>query len=157
MPNQAQRFCTQELKVLTIHRYLKSIGIAEYQTFVGIRSDEPRRIAKISLQEDKLMPLSKTNITESDVFEFWNNQNFDLNLKKVSGASNCDLCFLKGTKILSSLIQEKPSRSIWWEKMEQKIGARFSKDRPTYKQMADYQKSQIELFVDESISCFCGD
>ena len=157
LPNQAQRFCTQELKVKTFDRYLKSIGWNQFVTFVGIRADEKRRVAKISQQEDKLMPLAKDNVSEKDVWEFWNKSIFDLKLPKQSGASNCDLCFLKGTAILTSLIQQNPSRTIWWEKQEEKIGARFSKDKPTYKQMANFNRDQSQLFIDQSIECFCGD
>jgi 3'-phosphoadenosine 5'-phosphosulfate sulfotransferase (PAPS reductase)/FAD synthetase len=157
LPNQSMRFCTQELKVKAIHRYLKSININEYTTLIGIRADEPRRVSKISSQEDKLMPLARENITEKDVWDFWNNNIFDLELPKQSGSSNCDLCFLKGTKILTSLIQQKPSRVEWWTKQEEKIGARFAKDRPTYAQMGKFNDDQQQLFIDESISCFCGD
>lgn len=157
LPNQSQRFCTQELKVKTIHRYLKSKGIKEYDTFVGIRADEPRRMAKISQQEDRLMPLARLGVSEKQVWDFWNNNIFDLELPKASGASNCDLCFLKGTNILTSLIQQKPSRTIWWEAQEEKIGARFSRDKPTYKQMASFNRDQGSLFIDQSIECFCGD
>lgn len=157
LPNQAQRFCTQELKVNTLDRYLKSIGIKEYDTFVGIRADEPRRVAKISQQLDKLMPLASSGVSEKVVWDFWNNNTFDLHLPKASGASNCDLCFLKGTAILTSLIQQNPLRTIWWEKQEAKIGARFSKDKPTYSQMAKFNREQTELFADATIECFCGD
>ena len=157
LPNQSMRFCTQELKVKAIHRYLKSIKIKEYATLIGIRADEPRRVAKISTQEDKFMPLARQGITEKDVWDFWNSNSFDLELPKQSGSSNCDLCFLKGTKILASLIQQKPSRVEWWAKQEAKIGARFAKDRPTYAQMGKFNDEQAQLFVDETIPCFCGD
>jgi 3'-phosphoadenosine 5'-phosphosulfate sulfotransferase (PAPS reductase)/FAD synthetase len=157
LPNQAQRFCTQELKVKTFDRYLKTIGWVDFTTFVGIRADEQRRVNKISKQEDKLMPLAKDGVSEKQVWEFWNNNSFDLELPKASGASNCDLCFLKGTGILTSLVQQNPNRTIWWEKQEEKIGARFSKDKPTYKQMANFNRDQSKLFIDESIECFCGD
>lgn len=157
LPNQAQRFCTQELKVKTFDRYFKSIGWSEFTTFVGIRADEQRRVSKISQQEDKLMPLARLGVSEKDVWDFWNNHSFDLQLPKSSGASNCDLCFLKGTAILTSLIQQNPERTIWWEKQELKIGARFSKDKPTYQQMAKFNREQSQLFSDLSIECFCGD
>jgi hypothetical protein len=41
--------------------------------------------------------------------------------------------------------------------MEKQIGGRFSKDKPTYKQMLQFTKDQASLFDDESIACFCGD
>ena len=101
--------------------------------------------------------VGREGITEKDVWDFWNDNSFDLELPKSSGASNCDLCFLKGTKILTSLIQQKPSRVEWWAKQEAKIGARFAKDRPTYAQMGKFNDEQSQLFTDETIPCFCGD
>lgn len=158
LPNMVARFCTAELKVMTIDRYLKSIGVDEYVTMVGIRADEPRRVAKMRGNKDiKLTPLADAGVTESMVWEFWNTQSFDLELPKVSGASNCDLCFLKGGGIIMGLIAQKPERAIWWAEMEEKIGGTFRSDRPSYKQMMQYTKDQQPLFVDETVPCFCGD
>ncbi len=80
LPNMVARFCTQELKVLAINRYLKSIGISDYITFVGVRADEPRRVAKIRKQEDKYLPLADVNITEKDVWEFWDKNGLSVRL-----------------------------------------------------------------------------
>ena len=158
LPNAVARFCTSELKVLPIDKYFKSIGVNEYETLVGIRADEPRRVAKMRLNKDvKLTPLATNGVTEKIVWDFWNKQPFDLELAKFSGASNCDLCFLKGAKILIGLVQQKPERAIWWADMEKQIGGRFSKDKPTYEQMMQFTKDQSSLFEDESIACFCGD
>jgi 3'-phosphoadenosine 5'-phosphosulfate sulfotransferase (PAPS reductase)/FAD synthetase len=158
LPNPVARFCTSELKVLAINRYMKSIGKPDYVSLVGIRADEPRRVAKMKTNKYEILtPLAIVGITEQDVWKFWNNNNFDLSLPKVNGASNCDLCFLKGTGILTGLITQKPERAIWWADMEKQIGSRFSKDKPTYEQMMKYNKDQVQLFDDESIACFCGD
>jgi 3'-phosphoadenosine 5'-phosphosulfate sulfotransferase (PAPS reductase)/FAD synthetase len=158
LPNSIARFCTTELKVLAIDRYMKSIGIDEYPTMVGIRADEPRRVAKMRTNKDeKLTPLATAKVTEAIVWDFWNSHSFDLSLVKASGASNCDLCFLKGGKILQGLIREKPERALWWAKMEKDIGGTFSKDRPNYQTLYDFSQSQMGLFDDDSIPCFCGD
>ena len=158
LPNMVARFCTAELKVLTIDRYLKTFGWDDYATMVGIRADEPRRVAKMRGNKDiKLTPLAEANVTEAEVWDFWSKQSFDLDLPKVSGVSNCDLCFLKGSGILMGLIAQRPERSIWWAEMENKIGARFRSDRPSYAEMTKYTQDQQVLFNDESIACFCGD
>ena len=161
LPNTMMRFCTQELKIFTIARYMKFLGYKDFETMVGIRADEPRRVAKVSANKygknEKTAPLAKDNVTQQIVWDFWNNNSFDLGLAKVSGASNCDLCFLKGSKILAGLVRENPSRADWWIKMENKIGARFSKDKPTYQQMKSFNESQSSMFNDETIPCFCGD
>ena len=157
LPNVVARFCTQELKVLTIDRYMKSIGKEDYMTMVGVRADEPRRVVKIRQQETKYCPLADDGITEKDVWDFWNKNNFDLELPKFSGASNCDLCFLKGSNILMGLVNQKPERVVWWAEMENVVGSKFRNDRPSYKEMMNFNRDQTRLFDDETIPCFCGD
>jgi hypothetical protein len=104
-----------------------------------------------------LTPLADAGVTESIVWDFWNKQPFDLGLPKISGASNCDLCFLKGAGIIMGLIAQKPERAVWWAAMEEKIGAKFRSDRPSYAQMMKFSKDQQPLFPDETIPCYCGD
>jgi 3'-phosphoadenosine 5'-phosphosulfate sulfotransferase (PAPS reductase)/FAD synthetase len=170
LPNPVTRFCTVELKIRTIHKYLKSLGWEhdENSDWIGIRADEPRRAAKVT--KDRI-PLFVDGVTAQDVGSFWNQQDFDLRLPNINGKTyhgNCDLCFLKGHPQTVSLISEKPDRAIWWIEQEAKIkstgqftgdGARFRKDRPSYKQMMEFAKTQTNLFEkeEETIPCFCGD
>lgn len=160
LPNPVARFCTAELKVLTIDRYLKSIGVEEYDTMVGIRADEQRRAAK--MRDSKLTPLVNAGVTQADVQAFWSGQSFDLGLEfrdGVTASGNCDLCFLKGAHQIQSLIAEKPERATWWAKQEELIGGTFRSDRPSYAQMARYAEQQTDMFdpKEEAIACFCGD
>lgn len=174
LPNPVSRFCTVEMKVRAIHRYLKSIGWTEWDSMLGIRADEQRRLAKIGNQdygkhEEKIAPLGRAGVTKETVGEFWKAQDFDLELPNINGVTyhgNCDLCFLKGTSQTMSLIQEKPERAVWWAKMEalalalasKPDGARFRKDRPGYADMMSYATTQTDFFGnDETIPCFCGD
>ena len=170
LPNPVTRFCTVELKIRTIHRYLKDLGWKhdENSDWIGIRADEPRRAAKVTRDR---VPLFVDGITSKDVGNFWAEQEFDLELPNINGKTyhgNCDLCFLKGYPQTLSLIQEKPERAIWWIEQEAKIkssgqfqgdGDRFRKDRPSYKQMMEYSKTQGDMFgsEEETIACFCGD
>ena len=173
LPNPVARFCTVELKVRAIHRYLKTIGWTEWNSMLGIRADEPRRLAKIGNQdygkhEEKCAPLGQAGITKEDVGEFWRAQPFDLGLPNNNGVTmhgNCDLCFLKGGSQILSLITEKPERAVWWANMEalalasKPSGAVFRSDRPSYASMLQYSKDQANLFdpKEETIACFCGD
>jgi 3'-phosphoadenosine 5'-phosphosulfate sulfotransferase (PAPS reductase)/FAD synthetase len=173
LPNPVARFCTVELKVRAIHRYLKTIGWTEWDLMLGIRADEPRRLAKIGNQdygkhEEKCAPLGQAGITKEDVGTFWSEQSFDLGLPNNNGVTmhgNCDLCFLKGGSQVLSLIAEKPERAIWWAKMEalalasKPSGAVFRSDRPSYASMLQFSQDQTNLFdpKDEAIACFCGD
>jgi 3'-phosphoadenosine 5'-phosphosulfate sulfotransferase (PAPS reductase)/FAD synthetase len=175
LPNPVSRFCTVELKVRTIHRYLKENGWTEWDSMLGIRADEQRRLAKIGNQdygkhEEKIAPLGRIGVTKETVGEFWRNQEFDLGLPNMNGVTmhgNCDLCFLKGGAQVLSLITEKPERAVWWAKMEalalalasKPSGAVFRSDRPSYASMLKFSADQKDMFDpnEETISCFCGD
>lgn len=170
LPSPVMRFCTIELKIRTIHKFVKSMGFDhnENMDWVGIRADEQRRAAKIARERT---PLVAAGISSKDVGDFWKLQPFDLGLPNFNGKTyhgNCDLCYLKGAKQTMSLISEKPDRALWWAKMEEthinkakNDSGRFRKDRPTYRQMYNYALSQSDMFADldddESIPCFCGD
>lgn len=176
LPNPVARFCTVELKIQPEHKFLRSIGWTEWENMVGIRSDEPRRVAKIRANPsngkagaERIMPLAEAGITKRDVSEFWMRSTFDLGLPNMGGITmhgNCDLCFLKGAAQIQSLIAEKPERAIWWARMETSItnakiadGGRFRSDRPSYAQMAAFAAAQRDMFDfnEEAIACFCGD
>lgn len=176
LPNPVARFCTVDLKILTLERYIKSIGWAEYENMIGIRSDEPRRVAKIRANPSdgrkgvsRFMPLAQVGVAKEDISQFWKAQDFDLELPNIGGITyhgNCDLCFLKGASQLMSLIAEKPERAIWWAAQEGTIsnasikdGGLFRKDRPSYAEMLKYSEQQTDMFAvdDETIACFCGD
>lgn len=157
LPNMIARFCTSELKVLTIERYLKDLGITEWETAVGIRADEPRRVAKMRAKQGYLTPLADKGITSRDVIAYWEEQSFDLELPSSGFYSNCDLCFLKGYGIKQSLVNEDVTRADWWDKQEKRIGARFRKDQPSYESMIAKSTDQEDLFGFDSVACFCGD
>jgi len=171
LPNPVTRFCTAELKIRSIHKYLKSTGWDDHNEtmdWIGMRADEQRRAAKIA--DKSRMPLVAAGVTKETVGEFWRNQSFDLELPNINGVTyhgNCDLCFLKGGSQVLSLIAEKPERGIWWARMEalalalasKPSGAVFRSDRPSYKSMIQFAAEQKDMFDpnEESIACFCGD
>ena len=173
LPNPVARFCTVELKIHPELKYLKSLGWDDWENMVGIRADEPRRVAKIRANPsggksgpERIMPLAEAGITKTDVMNFWKQAVFDLGLPNIGGVTyhgNCDLCFLKGSSQIQSLIKEKPERAIWWARMENSItnshivnGEKFRSDRAGYADMMKYSEQQQDLF-DEAIPCFCGE
>lgn len=183
LPNPVTRFCTIDLKIRIIHKYLRSLGLSTedepVDMMTGIRADEPRRVVKIrhrkSTSESKhatmVMPLADAGVGVQDVTNFWQAQPFDLMLPTINGRTlegNCDLCFLKGAKQVYSIIASDRSKAEWWARMERTAvastsitgnGALFRFDRPSYQQMLDYSDTQFDMFADqdEAIACFCGD
>jgi 3'-phosphoadenosine 5'-phosphosulfate sulfotransferase (PAPS reductase)/FAD synthetase len=176
LPNGRSRYCSDYLKTRTMHRYLKSFGWNEWDTFIGIRADEPRRAAKFRLNphpkgkyETISMPLVPAEVTSKLVGAFWKANDFDLGLPNMNGKTmhgNCDLCMLKPKAQILSLITEKPERAMWWINHEQEAAKRcdgdgrfFAIDRPSYAQMHKYAADQTDMFDanEEAIACFCGD
>jgi 3'-phosphoadenosine 5'-phosphosulfate sulfotransferase (PAPS reductase)/FAD synthetase len=186
LPNPVTRFCTSELKIRTMHKWLRANWQAlgwdaadmEWDQMIGIRADEQRRVAKIrkrghsteTTKETMRMPLADANVSLSEIDAFWAKQPFKLELPTYNGrtlAGNCDLCFLKPANQVFTLIKEKPERAVWWAKMEalalalasKPDGAVFRKDRPNYASMARFAQDQRDMFDknEEGIACFCGD
>jgi 3'-phosphoadenosine 5'-phosphosulfate sulfotransferase (PAPS reductase)/FAD synthetase len=176
LPNPVTRFCTSELKIRPMHKFVRSLGWSELDQFIGIRADEHRRVSKIrarghsteSKDETMCMPLADAGVTVQEVNSFWQAQPFNLELLTVGGrtlAGNCDLCFLKPPAQRLSLITERPARATWWIAMEslgiasRPDGARFCKDGPSYADMAQFAAEQRDMFDpdEEALACFCGD
>lgn len=177
LPNPVARFCTVELKILTMERYLRALGWQDWTNMVGVRADEPRRVAKMRADPkggrgsgSRVLPLADAGVTAADVGAFWRAQPFDLGLPNMNGVTmhgNCDLCFLKPAAQVFSLIQERPERAVWWARMESSItnakiqnGGRFRSDRASYAQMAQFAAAQGDLYGhedEEALACFCGE
>ena len=177
LPNPVTRFCTVELKIKPFANFCRhKLGWQDYDNLIGIRSDEPRRVAKIRANPSdgikgitRRMPLADVGVTKQDVAKFWASQPFDLELPNINGVTyhgNCDLCFLKGASQIVSLIAEKPERAIWWVNQEESInnpgitgGGYFRKDRPSFASILKFTQNQQKLFLndDEPIPCFCGE
>ena len=169
LPNPTSRFCTSELKIKVMYRFMRKIkGYKDWFNVIGLRHDEPRRVASAMKQYEvwtNITPMFDAKHTVKDVSEFWKKQNFDLNLTNANGktpAGNCDLCFLKGMDTTISILKERPHLADWWIKQEEKFGdhqgAKFRKDRPNYIELVDISKKKQNLWNDEDMmTCFCHD
>lgn len=163
LPNPVIRFCTGELKINTMHRYMRSLGykMSEIVQVIGLRYDEERRVVKLrnDPKQDIAMPLADSGITRTDVVSWWKAQPFDLELPNDDHAfGNCDLCFLKGMARVERVIRAEPDRASWWAAQEVAINATFRKDRPSYAQLLTQITVQGHLFQhldDHTIPCDC--
>jgi len=172
LPNPTSRFCSSELKIKVMQRFMRKIkGYKTWFSVIGLRYDEPRRVASSKKANDyemwtNITPMYDARHTVDDVTKFWQKNNFDLYLTNFNGktpAGNCDLCFLKSMDTTMEILKERPSMADWWIKQEQKFGkhdgAKFRKDRPEYIELVDISKvEQLSLFNDEDqMTCFCHD
>lgn len=145
LPNGRERWCTQFLKVLTLHALMRDLGYGDpgdYAEPIGLRADEMDRVADGWAASEKdgrrrAYPLMKAKITKRDVQAFWwgegrrfetseRPQGFDLELSDLWG--NCDLCFAMGVKRREERVRRDPVVADWWKAAEDRIGGRFSKN-----------------------------
>ena len=135
LPNPVSRYCTTMLKIRVMRDYAPSLGWEHWTNAVGLRFDEARRVARIKNQRerwDTAAPLYHARVTQDDVAAFWAAQPFDLGLPIVDGktpAGNCDLCFLKSAKTISSILRTDPGLADWWIRMEDQGAAEHAPRR----------------------------
>lgn len=57
-----------------------------------------------------------------------------------------------------SSIRKSPEKAVWWARAEERIGATFAKNRPSYAQMRRNALDQADMlgYEDEAIACFAG-
>jgi 3'-phosphoadenosine 5'-phosphosulfate sulfotransferase (PAPS reductase)/FAD synthetase len=177
LPNVAQRVCTSYLKIKISQRYMEVLGHKEYDAFLGIRADEPRRHARMMAANDaelnrfvNVTPLYDAGVTKDEVKAYWNAQPFDLEIDPNSDEGNCRYCFLKSkaklVKIMSKhIVANKgvvPADLLRMINREKRTGQTFRRDRPRYEDLAveamSYTGETFADAVDEPIiDCFCGE
>jgi len=172
LPNPVMRFCTVDLKIRTMRRFLKAeFGWDKWTQVVGLRADEPRRVAKATDPEKQkrnaepgwvVCPLAAAGVQEIDVFRFWRTQPFDLRLKG-PWEGNCDGCFLKNRGGISRMCRDHPERMQWWADVEKSARGRtenpamsnFRADREDYATMLRITRDQgaLPFDLEDSIPC----
>jgi len=160
LPNVVTRFCTQDLKVRVIKRFMMSLGHRHWTNAIGIRYDEPARWSKTRAIGEKerwetWLPMVDWRVTKPQVLDYWRKMPFDLNLKHYQG--NCDLCFLKGRNKIKRLLTDHPEKADWWKEQEAGVGATFRKGL-SLETFMDLMRRSPTLFEyeDPDIDCFCN-
>lgn len=167
LPNIMARFCTVELKIKPMHRYIRALGWDAWINCVGIRADEPARIAKVrgrnfTPDETACLPLVDGGITKRQVLDAWERMPFDLDLPTTYDGDtlegNCDLCFLKGMQKRIAILRDAPQKGVWWARLEEKVGGTFRNDQPNYRQLINIATQPTLNFDTEDIpDCACTD
>lgn len=175
LPNPTRRFCTGDLKVKTIIRYIrhKLKYKGPIDTYIGLRYDERPRVARKKAQnasgkeaEFYHMPLYDMRVTVTERNAFWANQPFDLEIS--SHSDNCDFCFMKGKWHIVREIRKNPDSVDWWIQKEddarlsakRKRSGQFRKEY-SYRELKEIAEKQIPIpFIEDqpiSLTCSCGD
>jgi len=126
------RHCTHDLKIMAMAGFMEAQGYGdEWVNVVGLRWDEPDRVAKTRAREsdwDVLTPLYDARATKRTVMDFWKAQDFDLTTPAHLG--NCQACFLKGRAIRDHVVRDAPEAAARFAALEALTGHRFVGDEP---------------------------
>lgn len=109
LPNQTWKWCTRELKTNPMESYAESIGwaVGSYDTAIGIRADETRRVSKSAEVTRIVYPLVDWwPVDKQDVLDHWAPRDWDLKIPEHIG--NCIDCHKKSDKKLHRVWLERP-------------------------------------------------
>ena len=133
VPNKGYPHCTRDLKEYPIRSYVQSKGwrlgrtvdgeivLPDYQTAIGVRADEPKRVHRNITIQNKCYPLVDMFPTDKiDVLNFWEDQEFDLELPEHLG--NCVGCFKKSERKLMMVMRDEPKAFEFSGRMEADYG-----------------------------------
>ena len=99
-------FCTDRMKLVPFTKYCQE-RFGEWDTWLGIRADEPRRL-KPKKGIRYLAEIS--DFEKQDVVSWWGEQSFDLDLDEWSG--NCVFCFKKSDLKIAAAQRDNPAEYI---------------------------------------------
>ncbi len=172
IPNKGYPHCTRELKENPIIAFAQSHGWehgrklksgnvdATYETAIGIRTDEPKRIKRGWSRQNKVYPLVDWFPTDKlDVLDFWEDQPFDLGIPEHLG--NCVGCFKKSNRKLLQVMRDEGERAFEFPAAIEvfyghvgpnKIGGVFSKEPRTMYRERLRVPDLIALFRDSEFS-----
>ena len=121
IPNKAYPHCTRELKENPIHHYVENIlgwsnkgnDLGFYETALGIRIDEPRRLKDSKTPQNKVYPLAHwfdDTPDKLDILDWWEDYHFDLGIPEHLG--NCVGCFRKSDRKCMKAYRDAPEQFV---------------------------------------------
>jgi 3'-phosphoadenosine 5'-phosphosulfate sulfotransferase (PAPS reductase)/FAD synthetase len=149
-PWARSRICTAYLKIKTQRAYTASLGWGapqDYTEYVGLRADEPSRVARMrgrndSRDTDERAPLHDRGITKSDVLAFWAKKPYDLGIPEYMG--NCTGCFLKDERDLATALLQEESDARWWIDIEDTYGP-MRRQRISYRGVLEEAPTRMHI------------
>ena len=149
-PTVASGWCTSRMKEETHDKYCDDVyGKVGYQTWIGIRADEPKRLGGVGKRKDLRYMAEISEADKDDVLDFWSNQEFDLEIPEWLG--NCVFCFKKSNLKLAAAQRDEPGLYIEWLEMIEGSPDRNKKEGRSSMHMYRKQKTLPEV-----ISMFDG-
>ncbi len=145
-PTVASGWCTSRMKEETHDKYCNDkYGKGNYQTWIGIRADEPRRLGGIGKKETLKYMAEITDAEKQDILNYWSKMPFDLGIDEWLG--NCVFCFKKSNLKLAAAQRDEPELYMQWLDMVEAAPDRNKKDGRNSMHMYRKQKTLPELIA----------
>lgn len=136
-------FCTDRMKLKPFKKYCDDkYGKGNYETWLGIRADEPRRLT----EKKGVRYLAEiSDFEKEDVINFWSKQGFDLEIPEHLG--NCVFCPKKSNLKLASAQRDEPGLYIKWLDMLYSDSVRVDDKTGHYSKMYRGKQSLEQLIA----------
>lgn len=143
-------FCTRTMKMEVFERYCRDVfGKGNYHTWIGIRSDEPKRL-KARKGVSYLADIS--DVEKQDIISWWKTQPFDLGIPEHLG--NCVFCIKKGINKLALAARDEPEMAEqFWQLITDpsvRVVERRQQENKIMYRGNNSLESVIALFADHS-------
>lgn len=135
-------FCTDRMKLQPFKKYCNDkYGKGNYETWLGIRADEPKRLTK----KDGIRYLAEiSDFEKQDVLDWWKKQQFDLQIDEWLG--NCVFCPKKSNLKLAAAQRDVPEIYLKWLESIHDDSVRIDSKTGVWSQM--YRgKQSLELLI----------
>jgi len=168
IPSKINKWCNRDMKIVPLKKYADDIfGLNNYSIAVGMRIDEMDRVSKDYKTNNIFYPLIDNKIDTRLRNKFWENQPIKITIPAYKG--NCDMCFEKSNRKLTTIIKEEPSKAIWWNSMLEKYsttpidgkesynsyaengGMNFYRENRSVKDLIELAKQPFRMATDEYV------
>lgn len=166
VPDRSRRSCTEQLKVLTIERYLRSLGWKQWKNVIGYRADESSRIdtkrAREAAEPGRFsteFPLAAAYVQEFEILSWWRRQNFQLRRHPDGEGHNCGgMCFMMSSSQIGRMALADPQRAARWAAREARWGTKTMRPDSSYAEIIAIAHAQGVLPWDDASPCdqACG-
>ena len=149
-PSTAGKWCTSRMKQEIHDMYCDDhYGKENYETWIGIREDEPRRLGNIGKSQFIRYMAEITNADKQEVISWWDGKSYDLGIPEWLG--NCVFCFKKSNLKLAAAQRDEPTLySDWLDMIDQ------AKERPQQERESRHVMYRKKLTLPQLIATFDG-